>query len=298
MKTDLQDTRSVFDRYEEIRARLPAAPGSPKTRRVGSLMDLMGQVDAFVFDAFGVLNIGETPVPGAARRLGQLRSEGCAIRVLTNAASYQRSAAIAKFRRLGMGLHDDEIITSRDATIRSLDPRNWGAICASEDTLADIQGDVVRLGNDPAAYDQVDGFLFLSTADWDLHRQGLLEAALRRHPREVMIANADLVAPRDHGFSLEPGYFGHQLADRTGAKVRFFGKPFREVFDMVEASLPALPGHRIAMCGDSLHTDILGAAASGWKSVLVTQDGLFAGTDVGRYATASGIHADWLVSRI
>ena len=119
-----------------------------------------------------------------------------------------------------------------------------------------------------------------------------------RHPREVMIANADLVAPRDNGFSLEPGYFGHRIADQTDATVRFFGKPFREVFDMAEASLPGVAPHRIAMCGDSLHTDILGAAACGWRSVLVTRDGLFAGTDVGEYATASGIHADWQLDRI
>ena len=31
------------------------------------------------------------------------------------------------------------------------------------------------------------------------------------------------------------------------------------------------------MFGDSLHTDILGAAAQGWKTVLVTKDGLFSG---------------------
>ena len=34
------------------------------------------------------------------------------------------------------------------------------------------------------------------------------------------------------------------------------------------------------MCGDSLHTDILGAAAQGWKTVLVTKDGLFSGFEV------------------
>ena len=34
---------------------------------------------------------------------------------------------------------------------------------------------------------------------------------------------------------------------------------------------------KIAMFGDSLHTDILGAAAQGWKTVLVTKDGLFSG---------------------
>lgn len=298
MRAELQDTKSVFDRYEAVRPRLPVAAGFPVTRAVTSLLDLVPEVDAFVFDAFGVLNVGETPIPGAAERLDQLRAQGCAIRVLTNAASYQRDGAIAKFKRLGMRLQDDEIITSRDATLRAVTARRWGVIAASDDTLADVPGDLIRLGHEPDAYDRADGFLFLSTADWDRARQDLLQDTLARHPREVLIANADLVAPRDDGFSLEPGYFGHDIADRTGAKVSFFGKPFQDVFAMAETSLPGVAKDRIAMCGDSLHTDILGAAAAGWRSVLVTQDGLFAGADVDAYATTSGIHADWQLARI
>ena len=100
------------------------------------------------------------------------------------------------------------------------------------------------------------------------------------------------------GFRSSRGFYGHQIADRTKAPVRFFGKPFGDVFAMVEASLPGVVKDRIAMCGDSLHTDILGAAAAGWCSVLVTQDGLFAGSDVNAYAAISGIHADWQVTRI
>ena len=50
--------------------------------------------------------------------------------------------------------------------------------------------------------------------------------------------------------------------------------------------------HRIARCGDPLHTDILGATAYVWESVLVTQAGLFAGTDVMPYVDQSGLRAD------
>ncbi|WP_306113739.1 MULTISPECIES: HAD-IIA family hydrolase [unclassified Roseovarius] len=298
MSATLRDTKSVFERYEAVRPRLPVAARRTVTREVPSLLAVADEVDAFVFDAFGVLNVGETPIPGAAARLDALRQRGCAIRVLTNAASYQRDGAIAKFKRLGMRLEDDEIITSRDATLRVAGPRNWGIIAASGDTLADIPGGGIVLHHDSVAYEQADAFLFLSTADWDAARQEILESSLARNPREVLIANADLVAPRDYGFSLEPGFYGHQIADRTKAPVRFFGKPFGDVFAMVEASLPGIAKDRIAMCGDSLHTDILGAVAAGWRSVLVTQDGLFAGSDVGAYAAASGIHADWQVARI
>ena len=299
MNTELQDTQSVFDRYESIRHRLPVARSFPRTSQIASLAEISDQIDAFVFDAFGVLNVGETPIPGAAERLNELRAAGRAIRVLTNAASYQRAGAIAKFKRLGLTLEDAEIVTSRDAALRGLETeKTWGVIAARWDDLMDVPGSTVRLDMDPDDYDRVDGFIFLSAADWGLEQQSLLEETIGREPRPVVIANADLVAPRDDGFSLEPGYFGHRIADHTDAQIICYGKPFPDVFQMVEASLPGVKRNRIAMCGDSLHTDILGAAAAGWRSVLVTQDGLFAGTDVTAYSTTSGISADWQLSRI
>jgi ribonucleotide monophosphatase NagD (HAD superfamily) len=140
--------------------------------------------------------------------------------------------------------------------------------------------------------------LFLSTEIWTPERQAVLLQALERQPRPVMIANADLVAPREGGFTLEPGHFGHLLVDQGIPDIRFFGKPFPEVYEMVEASLPGISADRIAMCGDTLHTDILGAAARGWRSVLVSRDGLFAGEDAPAYCLSSNIRPTWHLSRI
>jgi len=294
----MQTTQSIFDRYQEVRARFPQVTPRTGSFEIQSLLDVADKVDAFVFDAFGVLNVGETMIPGADRRLDQLRDRGCEIRILTNAASYDRSGAIAKFKRLGLRVEDEEIITSREAALQHLDDGMWGVITADADTLADLPDSKTRLNDDPADYDEVDQFLFLSTADWTTARQDLLVKAMKNHPRKVLIGNADLAAPRDDGFSVEPGYFGHELADLFPQHVQFFGKPFPEVYDLIEATLPSLKPSRIAMCGDTLHTDILGAAARGWKTVLVTQDGLFAGYDTRPFSKKSSLFADWRLERI
>jgi len=292
----------IHARYEDVRHRLPVATAAGGVCAIGSLMDIVDEVDAFVFDAFGVLNVGETPIDGAAERLDALRARGCAIRILTNAASYDRAGAIAKFQRLGMRVEDDEIVTSRDATLRHLPcrhtVRHWGVIAAEADTLDDVSGPATRIADNERDFDAVDGFLFLSAADWSDERQGMLEASLRRAPRPVFVGNADLAAPRDDGFSREPGYYGHRIADGGTADVRFFGKPFAEVYALAEATLPAIAPHRIAMCGDTLHTDILGAAAQGWRSVLVTRDGLYAGLDAEAFARDCGILPDWKLDHI
>ncbi|MGY6704405.1 HAD-IIA family hydrolase [Roseinatronobacter sp.] len=294
----MNDVSGIFNRYETIRHRMPQARFGTATGKLDSLLDIAQDADAFVFDAYGVLNIGETPIAGAAQRLDQLRAAGKSIRILSNAASYSHPAAVEKFAKLGINVTPDEIVTSRDAAISGLGAGLWGCITAPHDDLADIDANICRLDTDPQDYDRVDSFLFLSSATWTDTHQDILTHSLRQNPRPVIVANADLVAPREGGFSLEPGHYAHLLADAGLGQMTFFGKPFPQVHQMIEATLPDTPHDRIVMCGDTLHTDILGAAARGWRSVLVTRDGLFAGTDTDVYCKRSAIHPDWRTERI
>ncbi|WP_436397676.1 HAD-IIA family hydrolase [Roseobacter sp. S98] len=294
----MEDAVSIFERYQSVRHRLPGAVFDTGTTRISSLMEISDAAEAFVFDAFGVLNVGETPIPGAAERLDQLRAAGRQIRILSNAASYNHDAATEKFRRLGVKIEPHEIITSRDAALQALDQRLWGCIAAPGDDLSDIPAETLKLADDPAGFDDAEGFLFLSAAAWTSKQQSILTATLQNRARPVIIANADVAAPRDHGFSLEPGHFGHLLSDNGLESIRFFGKPFPEVFQMVERALPGIASDRIVMCGDTLHTDILGAAARGWRTVLVERDGMFSGVDAGAYAEKSSLVPTWRLQRI
>jgi HAD superfamily hydrolase (TIGR01450 family) len=294
----MDNINSIFERYQAVRYRLPVADFCDQTVLANSLLDIVDDVDAFVFDAFGVLNVGETPIPGAAERLDQLRSAGREIRILSNAASYNHDRATEKFHRLGIRVEPHEIVTSRDAALRGLDDILWGCVSAPSDDLFDISAETLRLEDTRADYDKVEGVLFLSTEIWNAERQALLTDSLLSNPRPVIIANADIAAPRDHGFSLEPGYYGHLLADRGLPNINFFGKPHPEVFDMIAETLNGVPSDRIAMCGDTLHTDILGAAAQGWRTVLVEGDGMFCGVDTSEYLSSSEIIPSWRLSRI
>jgi HAD superfamily hydrolase (TIGR01450 family) len=291
-------THSIFERYEEIRKRMPKTSTPKKFQDINSLLDIAEESYTFVFDAFGVLNVGETLIPGADKRLDQLRSIGCNIRILTNAASYDRNGAIDKFKRLGLSVKADEIVTSRDATLLCLRSGTWGAIAAPDDQLSDIPNDFIRIGHDQSDFDCVDGFVFLSSFGWTNNQQKLLTQSLLRRQRPVLIANADLVAPRDNGFSLEPGNFGHLLLDQGVKDVSFFGKPFPKVYDLLEQTLGEVDQDKIIMCGDSLHTDVIGAAARGWKTVLVTRDGLFAGFDTRDFCKRSNLYPDWRLPSI
>lgn len=292
------DVETIFERYQAVRSRMPQASTPHGSVNIDTLLDIAEDIDAFVFDAFGVLNVGETLIEGADVRLDQLRERGCEIRILTNAASFDRARAVAKFERLGLRVKDEEIVSSRDATLAHLEPRHWGVIAAAEDQLGDLPRPWTRLGDQRNDYQAVDGFLFLSSEGWTESHQAILMDAMDERPRPLVIANADLVAPRGTAFSLEPGHFGHLVEDRHRGWVRFFGKPFPEVYALVEKTLQNIAPSRIAMCGDTLHTDILGAAAQGWRTVLVTHDGLFAGVETEDFSARAGLFADWCLNRI
>ena len=293
------DAGWAFDRYEEIRDDARQANFGTASQFAGNLEDLAGHFDAFILDAFGVLNRGETAIPGAVDRMARLRAMGKRLIVLTNAASYTRAEGVAKYARLGFDFSADEVISSRDVAFMGL-PRlpggqQWAAIPAEGDSFPDAPVPLSSLLDDPDLYATAGGFLFLSSARWGAAENARLIAALKDNPRPLIVANPDLVAPRGSGLTVEPGAYAHEIAQATGVVPRYFGKPHGNAFDAALAALSGIDRARIAMVGDTLHTDILGGAAAGVATVLITDHGLFKGRDVAPYIARSGIVPDWII---
>nr|WP_240969516.1 HAD-IIA family hydrolase [Sneathiella limimaris] len=298
------DGEQAFTLYEAVKDRLPFASHPTNSERHSGLLDVAPSVDAFVFDAFGVLNVGTTPIPGASDCIQELRRLGKKVFVLTNAASFNRNETFEKFNKLGFDFTHDELVTSRNAAeldLASFGPEHcWGVAATDTFRIEDLACQSLEITDDPETYENVSAFLFLSVQNWTEARQALLEKSLSQNPRPVVIANPDIVAPRGEYFSVEPGYFGHRMDRHYGIDVHFHGKPFPSVYDLVEERLQGSqiePG-RICMVGDTLHTDVLGGAARGWKTALVTDHGLFKGLDPELYIDKSGIRPDWMVGSI
>ncbi|QSP95087.1 HAD-IIA family hydrolase [Marinobacter salinisoli] len=317
--------RAVFQRYEQIRRRLPsshripACPSKPP-EHVPDLDALSGHFDVFVFDAFGVLNVGEQAIHGAVQRFEALQSMGKRLYILTNSASYEKDSLIAKFRRLGFNVDAENIISSREVMIHNLSTSGIFSDSAIESlgvinvcNLADFpanlryesisgKGDYRQTVAENERFQQADGYIFLSAAHWNADAQAELLVHLKRNPKPVYVGNPDLVAPREGCFSLEPGYYAHELLDQTECPVEFFGKPFQNTFSYAIAKIKeknALQSlDRILMLGDTLHTDILGALASGIKTALVTDHGSYAGQDVSTYISESEIVPDYILPSI
>ncbi|MGB8814375.1 MAG: HAD-IIA family hydrolase [Paracoccaceae bacterium] len=289
------DAAAAFLRYEAVRPRLPDARFPTTSRHCTTLAEVADTYDGFVLDAFGVLNVGDTPIAGAVARMADLRAAGKRLIVLTNAASYTRAAALQKYHRLGFDFTESEVVSSRDVAVARLariaPGAHWAAISAQGDSFADMPARVTDAIENPQVFDSADAILFLSSVRWNAVLQRRLTDALARRPRPLVVANPDLVAPREDGLSTEPGFYAHAIADSLGLAPQWFGKPFPDAFDDAIARIGLAP-HRLAMVGDTLHTDILGGRAAGMGTVLITRHGLFAGQDTAPYIAASGIVPD------
>jgi len=294
-------TRALaIERYTEIAHRLPEPRNLASTRYVANLSDLVDDIDVYVLDGFGVLNVGETTVPGAVERVAELQELGKQVLVLTNGATLPVERTVDKYQQWGMNFQLDDVISSRNAlenAVRDQDSQmHWGVIAPDFAQVAAFAPNHSLLGDNPDAYDAVDGFVFLSAMEWTHQRQQLLHASLARRTRPVLVGNPDLVAPREDAMSMEPGLYTHELADAGVCQPDFYGKPFKDVFDLVATRISDVPPNRIAMVGDTLHTDILGGASYGWRTVLIKDHGLMKEADSEETFLQTGIRPDFVAA--
>ena len=296
------DATWICERYDQVRNWLPPASFPEYTTKAGSLIDLIDEFDVFVLDAYGVLNVGAAPVPTAPDAVRELRSHGKTVLVLTNGATATSAQAWHRYLSYGLELDLEHVISSRDVMVAHMHELNlrFGVAAPAHVDLANLPGPTVLL-TDASAYADVEAFLLLSSGAWSNAQQDQLCDALTLKPRPIWVANPDMAAPCDGGFTLEPGHFALGASKASGIKPEYFCKPFSNTYAAVTARLQRLGKfpddlRRVAMVGDSLHTDIWGGAAAGWRTVLVRNHGLLRGEDADLFCDRFAIRPDFSVA--
>ena len=290
--------------YEALRGQMPAArsvPGGP--RRTSRLADILPHVDALVLDGFGVINIGGSLIDGILDFLDEAEARGIAVMVLTNGAGQGADASWQKYRNWGLDLARGQVVSSRDSLEAALPSLGDGRVVAALGPAArplGVAGELTFPSDGDGLFGQATAFAFLGSAGWTEDHQNRLEQALGRGGCELLVANPDVSAPVEGGFTAEPGYWAARAAQATGIVPRWYGKPHGPSFDLVLDRLATHCGRsfdrrRVAMIGDSLHTDILGGGAAGMQTVLLTGYGLFAAGGADDMIDACGITPDWVV---
>lgn len=297
--------KMAFAAYQRIARRLPQPKSRPQPQKIQSILELIPSTDIFFFDAFGVLNVGKTPIPHVAERIRQLKKAGKHCFVISNGGGFERSVYQQKYRALGYDFSLEEIVSSRDALLLGLAdyPAQycWGIIGSAGE-----QRDITALGyrqinqDAPDFFARADGFLFLSSMRWNDEKQNTLIEALTDRPRPLLLANPDLIAPQSQQSSIEAGSYVLLLPNQLFNQVRVFGKPYPLIYEIARQRLRSqkivFNPERCVMIGDTLHTDILGGNAFGIKTALVTDYGFLRAADYQTAIAESGIFPDYVLN--
>ena len=307
---------AVMEIYQALRPTMPAAGKDGACQTAPRLIDILDEFDGLVLDGYGVINIGDGPIEGVKTLLDAAISKAKPVLILTNGGSFSVERTFAKYQNWQLPIKRDDVLSSRDALVAQL-TGSPEAPLATDDVIGcfgrviePLAGkNIVIYGHHNDFWSRADAFVFLGAIEWGESDQTAFEAAMMARPRPVHIANPDVTAPQANGqFSAEPGYWAARMMQKVAIRamevdVRWYGKPYQPAFDLALARMARLliqplNRKRIAMVGDSLHTDILGGNAAGMTSVLVTDHGLFRSAAALPYCAACDIRPDWVVNSL
>ncbi|MGH7120191.1 MAG: TIGR01459 family HAD-type hydrolase [Acetobacteraceae bacterium] len=244
-------------------------------RPIEHFSGLMERADAFLIDQFGTIHDGEEPYPEAIEALRALRAAGKRVILLSNSG---RRASTNERRLAALGFTRDcydASLCSGEVGWRALraDPplplrRSCRVLLFARGRSLDIlEGFDVKATEDPAAADLV--MIAGSEADrcgYDALWWRLRPAAERG--LQAVCTNPDRVMMVGGALYPGPGQLAGAYHD-AGGPVRWYGKPYADIYGAALELLEGIPRQRIFAVGDSIENDIAGAAAVGCKGVLV-----------------------------
>jgi HAD superfamily hydrolase (TIGR01459 family) len=245
-------------------------------RLVDGMRPLAPRYDGFILDLWGVVHDGVAPFPGVLDCMRRLVDGGKRVVLLSNAPR-RSDDVVRRIAALGVpeGLYHGVMSSGEEAwqhLFRREDPfyAALGRRCLHIGSDRDLE---IREGLDldfvatPAAADFI---LNTGPAAWDDTHEDYapMLAAARERKLPMVCANPDFVVIHGGKPALCAGALAEQY-EALGGRVRWHGKPYRSVYDSCLALLEITDRSRILAIGDSLRTDIAGAAAAGIDSLLI-----------------------------
>lgn len=283
-----------------------------------SLESLCANFQAVAFDAYGVLWDGQKLYDGAADNLAALHACGKQVAIITNTT--QLAAEVeAEYAGRGLlkGVHYDVMLTAGDMSRKKILSRHFNAIAMNEN----VTGQYYRIGRaNPQIFagsnmteiNTTDGagFVYIGVPEIDGVRQlsvdrfrPALESFLEKE-LPLFCPNPDYYAPSGSVYQVCQGMIAATY-EEMGGKVEWGGgKPFPGIFDEWIARIRLSDRADACMVGDTLRTDIAGAARAGIKSALVTETGLTAAAVINAGTTFEAVYEkegttpDFTLSRV
>lgn len=235
----------------------------------------LGRYDAAIVDLWGVIHDGVRPYPRVPEALSRLRAAGLRVILLSNAPR-RAGRVVAMLERMGIGRDAYfDILTSGEIAHRAM-----GARLREPATRREVF--YIGPARDEALLDDL-GYVrvaHMRDAGWILctgptndevqtaadFTAEIAEGVGRRLP--FLCANPDLTVMREAREIVCAGSIALAY-EKAGGQVDWFGKPYAPAYQACFDLLPGMERARIVCIGDSLRTDIGGAARMNLDSILV-----------------------------
>jgi len=252
-------------------------------RVINGMRELAPEYDGFILDLWGVVHDGTAPFPGVLDCMERLIAAGKRLVLLSNAPR-RSDDVMRRITRIGVPerLYHGIMSSGEEAWLhlKHRDEPFYAALghrCVHIGSERDLE---IREGLDLVFVDvpaEADFILNTGPAEWEdtleTYMPVLAEALSRGLP--MVCANPDLVVVHNGKPALCAGALAEEY-QRLGGRVRWHGKPYTSVYESCLGLLGIGEKRRILAIGDSLRTDIAGAAGAGIDSLFI----------------AGGIHAD------
>jgi len=220
---------------------------------------------AFLIDLDGVLYIGDTAIPGAARIIAMLEEQGYSCRFVSNTTRKSRAAIVSRLERLGFSIPESHIFTPPIAAVSLI--RKTGKNRCFLLTMGDVDRDFADAGirNTDTEADWV----ILGDAGNNFTYDNLNRAMrLILDGAEIIALERDRYWMSEDGLMLSAGPFVAALEYATNTRARVVGKPSEDFFALAVRDMGVLPEETL-MIGDDIITDVRGAQSAGIQGVLV-----------------------------
>lgn len=256
-----------------------------RPKSIEGLGDIAGFYDGVILDLWGVVHDGIKPFEHTIDTLQELKRSKRIVWLLSNAP---RRASVVSAHLETMGITPDlydGIITSGEATWHALKDsyiEKWGNKCfhlGPERDNSVHEGLPLELVKNVADADFIlnSGIYDHINDTAEQYAPLLEEAAAKNIP--MICANPDRVVHVGHQLVLCPGTLA-DMYEKLDGQVVWFGKPYRSVYSLC---LQSMGVRKVIALGDSMMTDIAGAAGAGIDSALVMsgihRDALFSDTN-------------------
>ncbi|HVE90947.1 MAG TPA: HAD-IIA family hydrolase [Actinomycetota bacterium] len=244
-------------------------------------MILADAYEAFLLDLDGVVWRGETPIPGAARVVAELRDRGRRVVFVTNNSSRTARDFAMKLFRMQIPMESGDVVTSGHAVVAEL--RRLGLERGERVHVCGGDGLIRQLAHDGFSPVKETDDVAAVVVGWN--PEGVFDdirkaADLVRAGLPFIASNADPTYPAEGQLLPGTGAIVAAIEVASGKKATVVGKPRPELFRLALARA-AVPASKALFCGDRASTDVEGARAAGIPAALVltgvTTEGELAG---------------------